>query len=159
MADVGHISVEAMERFLSSRASRRETGRVLAHLIAGCDECTELARRLLSDGVGSWYPKRGEPATAEQLDEMFDRVFAAGTAEARRLAVEKLQGWAQWTALYPLPPEERMTRVLRDPGMWTCTGWKARSRAAWGAWTGRRASTGNSWMRCAPTTCGTKSSW
>jgi tetratricopeptide (TPR) repeat protein len=119
MADEGHISAGLMRRFLSNRATREEARKVVAHLIPGCHQCAELAHQLVSQGVGGWYPKPEAPATVEQLEEVFERVFEAGTAELRRMAVEKLQGWAQWAALDPLMPEERMERVLTDPAMWT----------------------------------------
>jgi hypothetical protein len=119
MADEGHGSAGLMRRFLSDEATRKEAQQVLAHLLQGCQPCGESAHQLLSQGVGGWYSKPGEPATVEQLEGVFDRVFEAGEAELRRLAVEKLQGEAQWAALDPLVPEERMARVLSDPGLWT----------------------------------------
>lgn len=119
MAEKGHIPAGLMRRFLSSEASRDEAQRVMAHLIHGCRECTGLAHQLISDGVGGWHPTPGEAATDERLSEMFRRVFQAGTVELRRMAVEKLQGWAQWAVLDPLRPEERMVRVLENPSLHT----------------------------------------
>ncbi|HEY6323564.1 MAG TPA: hypothetical protein VJA16_18645 [Thermoanaerobaculia bacterium] len=119
MAEQGHIPAELMRRFLSSEASRDEAQRVMAHLIHGCRKCTAQAHQLLSQGVGGWHPKPGEPATVESLREMFRRVFEGGTVELRRMAVEKLQGWAQWAVLDPLLPEERMVRVLDNPSLHT----------------------------------------
>jgi tetratricopeptide (TPR) repeat protein len=119
MADEGHISAGLMRRFLSDEATREEAQGVLAHLIQGCQHCAELAHQLLSQGIGGWYPKPGEPATVGQLADVFARVLEEGTVELRRLAVEKLQGWAQWAALDPLVPEERMDWVLSNPALWT----------------------------------------
>jgi tetratricopeptide (TPR) repeat protein len=117
MADEWHVSAELMERFLSEQATREETRTILAHLIHGCRECSGLAQRLLREGIGLWFPKSGEPATVEQLEELFDRAFEATALDLRRMADEKLQGWAQWSSLDRLLPEERKARVTADPSM------------------------------------------
>jgi tetratricopeptide (TPR) repeat protein len=59
------------------------------------------------------------PAETGQFEEMFRRVFEAGSAELRRLALEKLQGWAQWAELESLLREERIDRVLDDARLHT----------------------------------------
>jgi tetratricopeptide (TPR) repeat protein len=118
MADV-HVSAESMQLYLTQQATRAESRRILAHLIRGCPPCADLARTLLTDGVGGWYPAAGKPATEDMLDDLFERVSAASTENARRLAVEKLQGWGQWAALEPFSPEARALRVMDDPAMHT----------------------------------------
>jgi tetratricopeptide (TPR) repeat protein len=119
MADEGHVSAESMRRYLSQQAPREEARRVLSHLIHGCRQCAELAQGLLAAGVGGWYPAAGEAVTADVLEDLFHRVAAASSEEMRRMAVEKLQGWGQWSALEPLSPEVRALRVLDDPAMHT----------------------------------------
>jgi tetratricopeptide (TPR) repeat protein len=119
MADDRHIPADLMRRYLSNEASRDEAQRVMAHLIRGCHHCTALAQQLLAEGVGGWYPQPETAEAVDSLEEVFGRVFDAGTVELRRLAVEKLQGWAQWADLDPLLPEERMIRVLDDPSLHT----------------------------------------
>src|SRR5437016_5432096 len=119
MAAETHIPAGLMRRFLSNEASREEAQRVTAHLIHGCREGSAPAHPLLSQGVGGWCPKRQEPATVDQLEEVFRRVSETGTVELRRTAIEKLQGWAQWATLDPLVPAERMARLLDDPALHT----------------------------------------
>lgn len=119
MAEEEHIAAELMHRFLTGETSRGEGLRVMAHLIHGCDQCASAARRLLDQGAGRWYPSPGEPATAAQLDEAIQRVFEAGADQRLRLAVERLQGGAQWAALAPLLPEERTDWVRSYSELWT----------------------------------------
>jgi tetratricopeptide (TPR) repeat protein len=119
MADAGHVSADAMRLYLTQQAPDADAQRILAHLIHGCRQCAELARSLLLEGVGGWYPAPGEPASHEMLDDLFERVSAKGAEESRRLALEKLEGWAQWAGLEPLPPEERALRVLNSPELLT----------------------------------------
>lgn len=119
MADAGHVSAEAMRLYLTQQAPNADAQRILAHLIRGCRQCAELARGLLLEGVGGWYPAPGEAATQEMLEGLFERVSAAGTEGSRRLALEKLHGWAQWAALEPLTPEERALRIVDSPAMQT----------------------------------------
>lgn len=119
MADERHVPADLVRRYLSNETSKAEAQRVVRHLIRGCPECAAMTQELLSAGVGGWYPG-AEPAIEEgQFEEIFRRVFQAGSVELRRLAVEKLQGWARWAELDPLLPEERLARVLDEPSFHT----------------------------------------
>lgn len=54
-----------------------------------------------------------------RYEEAFDRALAFATAEERRIALEKLRGWAQWAFLEPMPPEERLALVESEPSYHT----------------------------------------
>ncbi len=46
---------------------------------------------------------------------MFQRALVFATLQEQRLAVEKLRGWGQWSALAPLQPQIRFAVVETDP--------------------------------------------
>lgn len=111
-----HIPQELFERFLRSAASQEEVRQVVRHLLKGCPQCEELSHRL-STRSGFLGPEaQVEKARREAAyEEVFDRAFAFASQEEQRFAMERLRGWAQWAALEPLSPQERLDRVGSDP--------------------------------------------
>jgi tetratricopeptide (TPR) repeat protein len=116
MADE-HVAEELLRRFLHAEVSPEETRRVVRHLISRCTECVELAHRLAVE-LQLW-PGSGAIPWDELYEEVFDRALAFATTEERRIALEKLRGWAQWAFLEPLPPHERLALVESEPGYHT----------------------------------------
>ncbi|HYO13519.1 MAG TPA: hypothetical protein VE685_10025 [Thermoanaerobaculia bacterium] len=111
-----HIPQELFKRFLRSESSQEEVRQVVRHLLSGCPQCEEMSHRL-STQSGLFGPgMQVEKARREQAyDEVFDRAFAFASQEEQRFAVDRLRGWAQWAALEPLSPQERLARVESDP--------------------------------------------
>jgi tetratricopeptide (TPR) repeat protein len=111
-----HIPQELFERFLRSDASQEEVRQVVRHLLGGCPQCEEMSHRLSTRsgffGPGAQVERARREAAYE---EVFDRAFAFASQEEHRFAVERLRGWAQWAALEPLSPQERLARVESDP--------------------------------------------
>ncbi|HEV7504188.1 MAG TPA: hypothetical protein VGS07_04690 [Thermoanaerobaculia bacterium] len=108
MAD-GHVERELLDRFLRAEATRQEARRVVRHLLTGCPRCLESA---LQASAYSTAVGLGEPGVYE---EVFQRALAFATTQEQRLAVEKLRGWGQWSALAPLQPQVRFAVVESDP--------------------------------------------
>jgi len=108
-----HLSADIFRRFLDGRASKKESRHVVRHLIRGCEHCSALASRLISES-GFWFPKRGFTDSDEAYTEAFEALFSFTTKEERRIAVERLRGWGQWAAIEDLLPEERRALVMAD---------------------------------------------
>lgn len=113
MAAPRHFSEELFRRFLDHQVSQPERRAVVRHLVSQCPECLRLVGRIVAEG-GYWFGKE----VAEGLAES-DRVLASfeDTAEftlrePRRVAFERLRGWAHWSALDPLLPNERLPAIL-----------------------------------------------
>jgi tetratricopeptide (TPR) repeat protein len=113
MAAPRHFSEELFRRFLDHEVSQPERRAVVRHLISQCPECLRLVGRIVAEG-GYWFGKE----VAEGLAEG-DRVLASFEAadeftdrEPRRVAFERLRGWAHWSALDPLLPNERLPAIL-----------------------------------------------
>ncbi len=115
-----HFSADLFRRFLDQRASRPERKAILRHLLAQCPACTDLARRITTE-AGYWLGAEGAKAFAD-LD--YDAAFRAAVRFAdraeRRIAFEHLRGCAHWSALIPLPPDERLPLIVlrRDWHYW-----------------------------------------
>jgi tetratricopeptide (TPR) repeat protein len=107
--DERHIPEEMLGRFLRSEGSREEARTVVRHLLSGCPQCLEMSRRATS-GAGVFAPG-GTAGWEEAYEEVFTRALAFVSAEERRLALEKLRGWALWAELEPLNPPVRFARV------------------------------------------------
>jgi tetratricopeptide (TPR) repeat protein len=105
MAD-GHVESELLGRFLCAEATREEARRVVRHLLSGCPQCLESARKASSEAGAA-----REPGV---YDEVFQRALAFATTQEQRLAVERLRGWGQWAALEPLNPQVRFAAVESD---------------------------------------------
>jgi hypothetical protein len=113
-----HVSEELFERFLRIEASREESRKVVEHLISGCTECSALAVRLTAE-LGLWPSKAAKPGWEQAYEEILSRAMAFASEEERRLAVEKLRGWAQWAELEPANPQIRFVMVESDPSYHT----------------------------------------
>jgi tetratricopeptide (TPR) repeat protein len=108
-----HVSADLFRRFLAGRASKDESKCLIRHLLRGCEPCVELTARLVKEG-GHWFPIRSAGTSLAEYDQAFDAALTLGTEQRRRVAVERLRGWGQWSSLDPLQPEERLPLVLRD---------------------------------------------
>jgi tetratricopeptide (TPR) repeat protein len=113
MAEPWHLSAELLRRFLDQQVSRSERRAVVRHLISQCPECLGLVGRIVAEG-GYWFGKEVAAGLAE--GDRFLACFEAATAfvdrESRRVAFEHLRGWAHWSALDPLLPNERLPAVV-----------------------------------------------
>jgi tetratricopeptide (TPR) repeat protein len=106
-----HISADLFRRFLAGKATKEESKRLIRHLIHGCETCVELTARLVKEG-SYWFPIRDAGYSAEEYDQAFESALTFGTEQQRRLAVERLRGWGQWSSIDPLLPGERLPFVL-----------------------------------------------
>jgi tetratricopeptide (TPR) repeat protein len=117
MEEERHISLDLLRRFVGGTANDDEAARVVRHLLQGCDSCSlsvqGLLREMQSGRKDLPYP------TANEYEETFRRAFAFGSREERRVALEKLQGWGQWSFLEPFAPPEREVRVRADASFHT----------------------------------------
>jgi tetratricopeptide (TPR) repeat protein len=112
MSETRHLSAELFRRFLEQRASRSERRAVVRHLLTQCPECLALAARITAEG-GYWFGKAGAEALVERdYAAAFRAACKFATQAARRVAFERLRGWAHWSALDPLPPNERLPTVV-----------------------------------------------
>lgn len=107
--DKWHIPEEMLGRFLRLEGSREEARTVVRHLLSGCPQCLEMSRRATS--AAGLFASRGTARWEEAYEEVFARALAFASAEERRLALEKLRGWALWAELEPLNPPARFARV------------------------------------------------
>jgi len=105
MAD-GHVESELLDRFLRAETTRDEARRLVRHLLSGCSQCLESARKASSEA--------GAVREPDVYKEVFQRALTFATTQEQRLAVEKLRGWGQWAALEPLNPQVRFATVESD---------------------------------------------
>jgi ATP/maltotriose-dependent transcriptional regulator MalT len=99
-----HLSAELFRRFLEQRVSPPERRAVMRHLVTQCPECFALAERITAE-AGYWTGEAGAEARVDRdYTEAFQAAFKFATQGARRLAVERLRGWAHWSALDLLDP-------------------------------------------------------
>jgi tetratricopeptide (TPR) repeat protein len=111
-----HVPEELFRKFLGLKTSKKENRRIVGHLLTGCRPCLHLAARAASEaGLFSTGPAGG----ADVYEVVFDRALEYASREERRLAVEKLHGWAQWAFLEALRPDERTLWVQTDPAFQT----------------------------------------
>ncbi len=107
--ELEHLSAEIYRRFLNRQATRAEARQVVRHLLTECPVCQDLAGRLTLDS-GCWLPR------PEVVEPDYDRVLGssirASVRQANGMAIDRVSGWGQWAALDPLPPEERLDRVI-----------------------------------------------
>ncbi len=119
-AETRHLSADLLRRFLAERVSAPERQRIVRHLLTRCPDCFAIAERITAE-AGYWA---GKGSADERVDrdytEAFQSAFRFATEGARRLAVERLCGWAHWSALDPLLPQERLAAVItqRDWHHW-----------------------------------------
>jgi tetratricopeptide (TPR) repeat protein len=115
MTDDWHISAAMLQRFLKGKVHRGDAQRIVRHLLQGCDRCARLVQGLVAEG-GSWYPSE-KSARPRYQDPTHAVQFA--DSKARRRAEELVEGWGRWAYLAPLSPEDRLARVLANPGLHT----------------------------------------
>ncbi len=107
-----HVSAELCRRFLEGRVSAPERRAVMRHLITQCPECLGLLGRISAES-GYWFGKPGAEAYIDRdYAEAFQAAFRFASQAARRVALERLHGWAHWSALDPLLPDERLPTII-----------------------------------------------
>jgi tetratricopeptide (TPR) repeat protein len=107
-----HVSAELCRRFLEGRVSPPERRAVVRHLITECSECIALMGRISAES-GYWLGKAGADAFVDRdYAEAFQAAFRFASQAARRVALERLHGWAHWSALDPLLPDERLPTII-----------------------------------------------
>jgi len=104
-----HVSEALLQQFISGTAGQEENRRIVRHLLHGCRQCWGLVSL-------TWMGKGAEEADYE-LAFAEARRFATELEE--QLAIEKLRGWAQWSALEPLDPAARIAIVRSQPAYQT----------------------------------------
>jgi hypothetical protein len=111
-AEIWHLSADLFRRFLDLRASRSERRAVVRHLITRCPDCVALAERITAE-TGYWLGAEGAEAFVEgDYAQAFQAAFRFATRASRQAAVERLHGWAHWSALDPLLPHERLSAII-----------------------------------------------
>lgn len=111
-----HVPEELLVRFLHTETSREESQRVARHLLTGCPPCLALSFELTSKlGLFSPLPEDAKAGWEQAYEEVFTRALAFASEEERRLALEKLRGWARWVELEPLSPQLRFAMIESDP--------------------------------------------
>jgi tetratricopeptide (TPR) repeat protein len=107
-----HVSAELCRRFLEQRVSAPERRAVMRHLITQCPECLGLLGRISAES-GYWFGKPGAEAYIDRdYAEAFQAALKFASSAARRMAFERLRGWAHWSALDPLLPDERFSTLV-----------------------------------------------
>jgi hypothetical protein len=108
-----HLSAELFRRFLEQRVSPPERRAVMRHLVTQCPDCFALAERITAE-AGYWTGEDGADAPVDRdYTEAFQAAFQFATHGAQRLAVERLHGWAHWSALDPLSPDARLAAIVQ----------------------------------------------
>ncbi len=104
-----HVSEELLRGFIAGASSKEEGQRIVRHLVRGCERC---ARMMAS----TWL---GEGAEEADYEAAFAEAFKFATEMEEQLAIERLRGWAQWSALEPLFPAARIAVVRSQPAYHT----------------------------------------
>ncbi len=116
MAPEWHVPEELLARFLRTEASREEAQRVVRHLLTDCPSCLALSFELTSKlGLFAALPEGAKAGWEQAYEQVFTRALAFASEEERRLALEKLRGWARWAELEPLNPQLRFATIESDP--------------------------------------------
>jgi tetratricopeptide (TPR) repeat protein len=114
-----HFSADLFRRFLAGNVSRSGAARIVGHLIRGCDDCSELAQRLVAE-AGAWSPKSAATRPAiSAYNGVVEHAVDLATPDRRHVAVERLLGWVRWASLALLSPQERTLRLRSDPSLCT----------------------------------------
>jgi tetratricopeptide (TPR) repeat protein len=115
MTSEWHVPEELLARFLHTEASREESQRVVRHLMTGCPSCLALSFELTSKlGLFTALPEGAKAGWEQAYEQVFARALAFASEEERRLALEKLRGWARWAELEPLNPQLRFATIESD---------------------------------------------
>ncbi|HVT58334.1 MAG TPA: tetratricopeptide repeat protein [Thermoanaerobaculia bacterium] len=116
MPEQWHLTEELFRRFLERTTTSHEGKKILRHLLHRCDRCAVLARRVALEA--HIFPER-QKIDLDQLAHAFKDAIDFGTSAARRIALERLEGWGLWSYLEPFSPEERASLVRSDAGLQT----------------------------------------
>src|SRR6185295_14884469 len=112
MEEDRHVSLGLLSRFLTGTATPEQASRVVVHFLRGCPSCSMTARGQLAEIRAR--QKAFSFTVGGQYDDALARVFAFGSREEKRIALEDLHSLGQWSLLEPLGPEERESRVRGD---------------------------------------------
>lgn len=110
-----HISGDLFERFLRLETSEEDSRQIVRHLLTGCPQCSEMAV-VITARISLFASRRtrGRAGWEQACQEIFGRSAAFASSEEKRLALERLWGWAQWAELEPLHPQVRFARVKSE---------------------------------------------
>lgn len=112
----GHIAEDLLDRFLRTEVSQEEARQIVRHLLTGCPRCSDTAHRAAQEtGLFVLAGTGGAAGWEQAYEKVFARALAFASADERRLADERLRGWAQWAVLEPLAPPARLATVESDP--------------------------------------------
>lgn len=114
-----HIPEDSIGRFVRGELSREEAQQVIRHLLTGCSQCSEMMH--LATRQANLFGSGDRSATGwnQTYEAVFQQALAFASDLERQLAEERLRGWAQWAALEPLSPSERISTVQADPSFHT----------------------------------------
>src|SRR6185436_1292892 len=117
--DQEHVSEGALERFFRGQLSRRETQKLVRHLLAGCAQC--LATAALTGQRSGWglngegdLDPAGQPHVTESYAGVFLGLLQGREEETMRLARERLQGIGLLAEIEQRPPAERLAAIRDD---------------------------------------------
>ncbi len=117
--DQEHVTEGALERFFRGQLSRRETQKLVRHLLTGCPRC--LATAALAGRRSGWslteegdFDLAGLPHVTESNAGVFLGLLEGREEETMRLARERLQGIGLLAELEQRPPGERLAGVRDD---------------------------------------------
>lgn len=120
MTSEWHVPEALLARFLRTEASKEESQRVVRHLLTGCPSCLALSFELTSKlGLFTALPEGAKAGWEQAYEEVFARALVFASEEERRLALEKLRGWARWAEIEPLSPQQRFVTIESDPRFYT----------------------------------------
>lgn len=113
-ANQEHVAEGTLERFFQGQLSRRETQRLVRHLLTSCRRCLEMAVRAGQSPGDELDP--GEAArTPSSYADVFLGLLQGREEETLRLARERLQGIGLLAELEKRPPGERLAAVQGEP--------------------------------------------
>ncbi|HKH46868.1 MAG TPA: hypothetical protein VKM72_19590 [Thermoanaerobaculia bacterium] len=115
--DQEHVSEGLLDRFFRGQLSRKETRRLVRHLLTSCSRCLAMASRAgqRSDRLGKTEPGLPEPVPIPQSNAgLFLGLLQGREADTMRLARERLQGIGLLAELEKHPPGERLAVLQRD---------------------------------------------
>lgn len=113
--DREHVSEGMLERFFGGRLSRRETRKLVRHLLTSCPRCLEMTA-LVGRRSGRDALDLAEPAhRTESSSGVFLSLLQEREGEAMRLARERLQGIGLLAELEKLPSGERLAAIRNNP--------------------------------------------
>jgi tetratricopeptide (TPR) repeat protein len=111
--DREHVSKDLLERFFRGQLSRKETRKLVRHLLTSCPRCLETAVLVgrSADGVSDRELDLTEPSPTQSSTGLFLDLLLGREEETMRLARERLQGIGLLAELEKLPPGERLAAI------------------------------------------------